>query len=96
MTRDEMIALMDKAAVDALDAELREAGFPMPPGGVVGVTWMPSALLLDAVLAAGDLRWLCGRDDPGCGPELVAQYPGVHNEARGCCEWLVLPDWRKP
>ena len=51
---------------------------------------------LDAVLAAGERRWLCGRDDPGCGPELVAQYPGVHNERVGCCEWVVLPDWTKP
>ena len=47
--------------------------------------------MLDVVLAAGERRWLCGRDDGNCGPDLVADYPGVHNAARGCHDYVVLP-----
>ena len=83
--RDELLADGKSAYADAqrgyhIDSEADEEDFTKGVAAVV-----------DVVLATGERRWLCGRDDGNCGPDLVADYPGVHNAARGCHEYVVLP-----
>ena len=79
MTRDELLEKATNATTDRGWLPVVEAR---------GV----SEVVFGVVLAAGERRWLCGRDNPGCSPELVAQYPRVHNAATGCGYRLVLPE----